>query len=59
MFPCQHAFHSECLAKKVVELAGITRGKRIAELQSEVSQGVGRKKREKVIRELVTLVRSN
>nr|GFD55056.1 vacuolar protein sorting-associated protein 18 homolog [Tanacetum cinerariifolium] len=39
VFPCQHAFHSDCLAKKVVELAGIARGKRIAELQLNVSKG--------------------
>ncbi|KAF2477884.1 Vps18 protein-like protein [Lindgomyces ingoldianus] len=60
VFPCQHAFHSDCLAKKVVELAGIARGKRIAELQMEVSKGasVGAK-REKAIRELDALVGSS
>ncbi|PSN71009.1 hypothetical protein BS50DRAFT_271262 [Corynespora cassiicola Philippines] len=59
VFPCQHAFHSDCLAKKVVELAGIAKGKRIAELQTEVSKGtsVG-SKREKAIRELDALVGS-
>lgn len=59
VFPCQHAFHSDCLAKKVVELAGIAKGKRIAELQTEVSKGtsVG-PKREKAIRELDALVGS-
>jgi hypothetical protein len=60
VFPCQHAFHSDCLAKKVVELAGIARGKRIAELQVEVSKGtrtgVGR---ERAIRELDALVGSS
>lgn len=60
VFPCQHAFHSDCLAKKVVELAGIARGKRIAELEMEVSKGtsVGAK-REKIIRELDALVGSS
>ncbi|CAI6333861.1 unnamed protein product [Periconia digitata] len=60
VFPCQHAFHSDCLAKRVVELAGIARGKRIAELQTEVSKGtsVG-SKREKAIRELDALVGSS
>jgi hypothetical protein len=60
VFPCQHAFHSDCLAKRVVELAGIARGKRIAELQMEVSKGtaVGAK-REKIIRELDALVGSS
>ncbi|KAF2490447.1 hypothetical protein BU16DRAFT_494468 [Lophium mytilinum] len=59
VFPCQHAFHSDCLAKKVVELAGITKGRRITELQVEVSKGVSvGSKREKAIRELDALVGS-
>ncbi|KAF2181872.1 hypothetical protein K469DRAFT_713475 [Zopfia rhizophila CBS 207.26] len=59
VFPCQHAFHSDCLAKKVVELAGIAKGKRIAELQMEVSKGVSvGSKREKAIKELDALVGS-
>jgi hypothetical protein len=59
VFPCQHAFHSDCLARKVVELAGIAKGKQIAALQVEVSKGtsVG-PKREKAIRELDALVAS-
>ncbi|KAH9872807.1 hypothetical protein J1614_005201 [Plenodomus biglobosus] len=57
VFPCQHAFHSDCLAKKVVELAGMARGKRIQELQVEVLKGVRMGKgREKVVRELDALV---
>ncbi|KAF2714853.1 hypothetical protein K504DRAFT_457050 [Pleomassaria siparia CBS 279.74] len=60
VFPCQHAFHSDCLAKKVVELAGIAKGKRIAELQMEVSKGTSTgPKREKAIRELDALVGSS
>jgi hypothetical protein len=60
VFPCQHAFHSDCLAKKVVELAGIARGKRIAELQMDVSKGTSTgAKREKAIRELDALVGSS
>ncbi|KAJ4402764.1 tethering complex subunit [Didymella pomorum] len=60
VFPCQHAFHSDCLAKKVVELAGIARGKRIAELQLDVSKGTSTgTKREKAIRELDALVGSS
>ncbi|KAF2199295.1 hypothetical protein GQ43DRAFT_482584 [Delitschia confertaspora ATCC 74209] len=59
VFPCQHAFHSDCLAKRVVELAGIAKGKRIAELQVEVSKGVSvGSKKEKAIRELDALVGS-
>jgi sugar-specific transcriptional regulator TrmB len=60
VFPCQHAFHSDCLAKKVVELAGIARGKRIAELQTEVQKGTKTGAgREKAIRELDALVGSS
>ncbi|KAF2114957.1 Pep3/Vps18/deep orange family-domain-containing protein [Lophiotrema nucula] len=60
VFPCQHAFHSDCLAKKVVELAGIAKGKRIAELQTEVSKGISvGPKREKAIKELDALVGSS
>jgi hypothetical protein len=59
VFPCQHAFHSDCLAKKVIELAGIAKGKRIADLQMEVSKGtsVG-VKRDKAVLELDALVGS-
>ncbi|KAI4928955.1 hypothetical protein J4E85_005577 [Alternaria conjuncta] len=60
VFPCQHAFHSDCLAKRVVELAGIARGKRIAELQAEVQRGVKvGKGRERAIKELDALVGSS
>jgi hypothetical protein len=59
VFPCQHAFHSDCLAKKVVDLVGIARGKRIAELQAEVRKGVTGAKRERAIRELDALVGSS
>lgn len=60
VFPCQHAFHSDCLAKRVVELAGIARGKRIAELQVEVQKGIKTgASREKAIRELDALVGSS
>jgi hypothetical protein len=58
VFPCQHAFHSDCLAKKVVEVAGVARGKRIAELQGEVRRGTGGK-RERAIAELDALVGSS
>lgn len=59
VFPCQHAFHSDCLGKRVIELAGITKGRRITELQMEVSKGVSLgSKREKTIRELDALVGS-
>jgi hypothetical protein len=53
VFPCQHAFHSECLAKRVVAQGGVARGKRVAELQKEVARGGGR---ERAVRELDALV---
>ncbi|KAI9830510.1 MAG: hypothetical protein M1838_005788, partial [Thelocarpon superellum] len=57
VFPCQHAFHSDCLAKKVVEQAGVSTGRRIKELQTEVSRGVtGGAKRERAVRKLDALV---
>jgi hypothetical protein len=60
VFPCQHAFHSDCLAKKVVELSGVAKGKRISELQMDVSKGTSSgAKREKAIRELDALVGSS
>ncbi|KAI9788478.1 MAG: hypothetical protein M1835_002258 [Candelina submexicana] len=57
VFPCQHAFHSDCLAKKVVEQASAGKGRRIRELQIEVGRGVSTgARRERAIRELDTLV---
>ncbi|KAF2841545.1 hypothetical protein M501DRAFT_928930 [Patellaria atrata CBS 101060] len=57
VFPCQHAFHSDCLGRSVVEMAGQSRGRRIRELQAEVSRlGNKGKERERVIRELDSLV---
>lgn len=57
VFPCQHAFHADCLTKTVVRLAGIGKGKRIKELQSEIGRGVvNGKKKERLVRELDGLV---
>jgi hypothetical protein len=55
VFPCQHAFHSECLGTKVVELAGAAKGRKIRELQAEVQKSQG-KAREEKIRELDSVV---
>jgi len=57
VFPCQHAFHSDCLGRKVVEQVGVARGKRIRELQQEVQKGtkIGME-RERLVRELDGLV---
>jgi hypothetical protein len=59
VFPCQHAFHSDCLGRKVMEQAGLGKGKRIRELQGLISKGmlVGAK-RDRAIAELDGLVAS-
>lgn len=57
VFPCQHAFHSDCLGKKVLEGSGMGKKKHIKDLQNEVSRGLSTgTKRENVIRELDGLV---
>jgi vacuolar protein sorting-associated protein 18 len=59
VFPCQHAFHSDCLGRKVLEGAGMGKRKKIRDLQGEVSRGVGvgdARKRDRLIRELDGLV---
>ncbi|TLD32730.1 hypothetical protein PspLS_00414, partial [Pyricularia sp. CBS 133598] len=57
VFPCQHAFHSDCLGRKVMEQAGVGKGRRIKELQVQISKGLvsGTKKAE-LIAELDALV---
>lgn len=40
VFPCQHAFHSDCLGKRVLEGSGAGKRRRIKELQAEVSRGL-------------------
>jgi hypothetical protein len=54
VFPCQHAFHADCLGKRVVELAGVGEGMRIRKLQGEVGRlGAGQgRRRERAVREL-------
>lgn len=57
VFPCQHAFHSDCLGKKVMESVGMGKGKRIRELQGLISRGVLKgAKRERAVAELDGLV---
>lgn len=57
VFPCQHAFHSDCLGRQVMEQAGVAKSKKIRELQAMVSKGVVTgSKREKAIAELDALV---
>ncbi|KAH6684324.1 vacuolar protein sorting protein-like protein DigA [Halenospora varia] len=59
VFPCQHAFHSDCLGRKVMEQSGVGKGKRIREVQMQVSKGmVTGAKRDAAIAELDALVAS-
>jgi tetratricopeptide (TPR) repeat protein len=59
VFPCQHAFHSDCLGKRVMEQVGMGKGKQIKELQMSISKGmVAGAKRDAAIVELDGLVAS-
>jgi len=59
VFPCQHAFHSDCLGRRVLEQAGPAKAKRIRECQIQVSKGlVSGAKREAMVAELDLLVAS-
>jgi tetratricopeptide (TPR) repeat protein len=57
VFPCQHAFHSDCLGKRVLESSGSSKRKRIKDLQTEVNQGLSiGPQRQKMVAELDGLV---
>lgn len=57
VFPCQHAFHSDCLGKRVLENSNLGKKKHIKDLQMEVSRGLSvGPQREKLVRELDGLV---
>jgi hypothetical protein len=59
VFPCQHAFHSDCLGKRVLEQSGVGKARRIRECQVQIGKGlVGGEKREAMIAELDALVAS-
>lgn len=59
VFPCQHAFHSDCLGRKVLEQAGVGKSKRIKECQVQISKGlVSGARRDAMIAELDSLVAS-
>ena len=60
VFPCQHAFHSDCLGKEVLEGAG-GKKKYIRDLQAQLSGGGGNdnisaSRREEIVKELDGLV---
>lgn len=57
VFPCQHAFHADCLGDMVMKMGGSGKAKRIRELQKEIGRGVaGEKRREGMGQELDGLV---
>ncbi|KAK5121856.1 hypothetical protein LTR85_004427 [Meristemomyces frigidus] len=57
VFPCQHAFHADCLGEMVMGVIGAGKGRRIRELQKEIGRGVALgKRREGMVRELDGLV---
>jgi hypothetical protein len=57
VFPCQHAFHADCLGDLVLKSVGMGKGKRIRELQREVGRAVvGAAKRTSMVKELDALV---
>ncbi|KAK4448546.1 Pep3/Vps18/deep orange family-domain-containing protein [Podospora aff. communis PSN243] len=59
VFPCQHAFHSDCLGRRVLEQAGPVKAKRIRECQVQVSKGlVTGVRRDEMVAELDELVAS-
>ncbi|KAI0011782.1 Pep3/Vps18/deep orange family-domain-containing protein [Xylariaceae sp. FL0662B] len=59
VFPCQHAFHSDCLGKKVLEQAGVSKSRRIKECQVQISKGlVNGAKKDAMVAELDALVAS-
>ncbi|EAW12555.1 vacuolar protein sorting protein DigA [Aspergillus clavatus NRRL 1] len=56
VFPCQHAFHSDCLGKEVLEGAGGKR-KYIRDLQAQLNKGdISSSRREEIVKELDGLV---
>ncbi|BCS20163.1 vacuolar protein sorting protein DigA [Aspergillus puulaauensis] len=56
VFPCQHAFHSDCLGRQVLEGAG-GKKKYIRDLQSQLNEGaLTASRREEIVKELDGLI---
>ncbi|KAF9890945.1 hypothetical protein FE257_005202 [Aspergillus nanangensis] len=56
VFPCQHAFHSDCLGKEVLEGAG-GKKKYIRDLQTQLNKGnITTTRREEIVKELDGLI---
>ena len=59
VFPCQHAFHSDCLARRVLDHGDHATTVRIRDLQVQIQRGlVSGAKREAVVADLDSLVAS-
>ncbi len=59
VFPCQHAFHSDCLGRKVLEQSTQAVSRKIKELQIQITKGlVSGSKKDTMIAELDALVAS-
>ncbi|KAL2164140.1 hypothetical protein VTH06DRAFT_3354 [Thermothelomyces fergusii] len=59
VFPCQHAFHSDCLGRRVLEQCGPAKAKRIRDCQVQIGKGlVSGEKREAMVAELDALIAS-
>ncbi|KAL2865658.1 vacuolar protein sorting protein DigA [Aspergillus lucknowensis] len=56
VFPCQHAFHSDCLGREVLEGAG-GKKKYIRDLQTQLNEGaITASRREEIVKELDGLI---
>ncbi|CAK7205754.1 tethering complex subunit [Sporothrix eucalyptigena] len=59
VFPCQHAFHSDCLGRRVLEQSSLSIGRKIRELQVQITKGlVTGSKKDAMVAELDALVAS-
>jgi hypothetical protein len=57
VFPCQHAFHSDCLGREVMKQSNAAKAKEVKDLQSLINKGIlTGEKREKAIARLDALV---
>ncbi|PWW80483.1 hypothetical protein C7212DRAFT_356596 [Tuber magnatum] len=48
VFPCQHAFHSDCLTAEVVAGGGVGRSRKVRELKGEIEHARGKRREAKV-----------
>ncbi|OJJ48862.1 hypothetical protein ASPZODRAFT_139818 [Penicilliopsis zonata CBS 506.65] len=55
VFPCQHAFHSDCLGREVLDGAG-GKKKYIRDLRAQLSTDLPTARREEIVRELDSIV---